>query len=122
MRIRINPKASEPLYIQIYDSVVAAIAEGEIQAGEQLPSSRRLAMDLQINYITVNKAYALLESEGFVVTNKKRVEVLDPTDEVRKDFLLRWKNTETLMITEARAKKVSKAELLDMFESIKKSL
>ncbi len=122
MKIVLNPKSSEPLYIQIYDAIVSLIASGEIAQGDILPSTRRLAKDLRINYITVNKAYDLLESEGFARTNNKRVEVLSPTDESRKEFIQRWKNTEAMMMTEAKAKKIPKSKMVEIFEDFLKSL
>lgn len=122
MKIMLNPKAPEPIYVQIYDSVVALIASGELMPGDILPSSRKLAKDLQINYITVNKAYDLLESEDFIRTEKKKVEVQSPSEDSRREFLERWKNTESMMITEARAKKIKKSELAKMFKDIMNSI
>lgn len=122
MKIVLNPKSSEPLYVQIYDAIVSLIASGEIAQGDILPSTRLLAKDLRINYITVNKAYALLESEGFARTNNKRVEVLSPTDESRKEFIQRWKSTEAMMLTEAKAKKIPKSKMVEIFEDFLKSL
>ncbi len=53
--------------MQIRDQLVEAIACGELVAGDGLPSVRRLASDLGINLHTVNKAYALLRDEGYLV-------------------------------------------------------
>ena len=57
----------DPLYRQIRDEVVRGIAQGELAPGDALPSVRNLASDLGINLHTVNKAYALLRDEGFVL-------------------------------------------------------
>ena len=67
MLIRINKTSEEPLYLQIRAQIIAAIARQEIVAGEALPSVRSLASDLGINLHTVNKAYAVLRDEGYVV-------------------------------------------------------
>ncbi len=67
MILRIDQTSSEPLYLQIRGQIVAAIARGELLAGDGLPSVRRLASDLGINLHTVNKAYAVLRDEGYLV-------------------------------------------------------
>ena len=48
------------------------IAKGEIEAGEQLPSIRELAAQLQINSRTVVKAYEELDRAGLVVMQQGR--------------------------------------------------
>jgi GntR family transcriptional regulator len=60
-----------PLYQQIRDRVVEQIAAGGLSAGSPLPSTRQLAIDLGINFHTVNKAYDLLRQQGLLVVNRK---------------------------------------------------
>lgn len=122
MRITIEPKSTEPIYIQIYDSIVALIASGELAPGDVMPSTRSLAKDLRINYITVNKAYNLLESEGFIRTEKRRTEVILPSEDSKKEFVKRWRNTETMMMREAKAKRLTEGEIREMFGEFINSL
>ena len=67
MVIRIDQMGKVPIYQQIRNEIVAAIAAGEVRPGDQLPSVRSLAGDLGINLHTVNKAYAILRDEGYVL-------------------------------------------------------
>ena len=67
MFMRIDQALPDPLYRQIRDEIVRGIAQGELAPGDALPSVRNLAGDLGINLHTVNKAYALLRDEGFVL-------------------------------------------------------
>lgn len=67
MIIRIDQSSETPLYLQIRDQLVAAIARKELLPGDGLPSVRRLASDLGINLHTVNKAYAVLRDEGYLI-------------------------------------------------------
>ena len=67
MFIRIDQALPDPLCRQIRDEIVRGIAQGELAPGDALPSVRNLASDLGINLHTVNKAYALLRDEGFVL-------------------------------------------------------
>lgn len=66
MILRINLASEEPLYLQIRQQVVEAIAVGELAPGDRLPAVRQLAGELGINMHTVNKAYAVLRDEGFI--------------------------------------------------------
>ena len=47
-----------------------AIADGRLTRGEQLPTVRSLAVDLQINPNTVARAYNELEIRGIVSTQQ----------------------------------------------------
>lgn len=44
------------------------ILSGELEEGQQLPSIRALASDLRISVITTKRAYAELETQGFIET------------------------------------------------------
>ena len=72
MIITIDETASEPLYKQIHDQVIAGIATGQLEPGMSLPSVRSLASDLGINLHTVNKAYSVLRQEGFVKLDRRK--------------------------------------------------
>lgn len=67
MYLVVDHASSIPIYQQIRAEVVAAIARGELQPGDRLPSVRMLASDLGVNLHTVNKAYAMLRDEGYLV-------------------------------------------------------
>lgn len=55
---------------QLFYAMRDLILEGQIQSGEALPSTRWLAKDMGISRSTVNEAYAMLETEGFIVTHQ----------------------------------------------------
>lgn len=67
MILRIDQTDQTPVYQQIRDQVVAAIAHGELVAADRLPSVRALASDLGVNLHTVNKAYAVLRDEDYLL-------------------------------------------------------
>lgn len=67
MILRIDQTSPEPVYLQIRDEIVAAIARGELLPADRLPSVRALASDLGINLHTVNKAYSVLRDEGYLL-------------------------------------------------------
>lgn len=65
-RLALSPTSGVPLYRQLMDAVRAEIAAGRIGVGRLLPSVRTVAKDLEINPMTVSKAYSQLEAEGTV--------------------------------------------------------
>lgn len=72
MKFKINLESEIPVFRQIRNSIVMGIAEGELLAGEQLPSVRDLAQDTGLNHMTINKAYNLLKTEGFIISDKRK--------------------------------------------------
>ena len=86
MIIRIDQKSEEPLYLQLRGQIIAAIATGELEPGAALPSVRALASDLGINLHTVNKAYAVLRDEGYVLMRgRSGAYIADPCEDDRAD-------------------------------------
>lgn len=57
---------SQPIYQQLRERTIARILSGELGEGEALPSVRQIAVDMQINPITVSKAYQMLVDEALV--------------------------------------------------------
>lgn len=58
---------SGPLYRRIYRSVASAVLDGRLTPGTRLPSTRSLAAQLGVARGTVDTAYQMLASEGYVV-------------------------------------------------------
>ena len=69
MLLRLDFSGDAPIYQQIRDQVVAAIASGELRPGERLPTIRALAEECGINMMTASKAYQLLKAEGYITSS-----------------------------------------------------
>lgn len=67
---RLDNKSGVPVYRQLIDQVLVAIASGGLNAGDQLPTVRQLAVDLSINPNTVVRAYKELEIRGMLTTQQ----------------------------------------------------
>lgn len=61
-----------PVWIQIKNRIAYLIGSGAFVPGDRLPTVRALAVDLDISYNTVNRAYMDLEREGYISTRKGR--------------------------------------------------
>ena len=59
-----------PLYRQLIDQVQAAIATEALLPGDQLPTVRQVAVDLEINPNTVMRAYREMEIRGILDTQQ----------------------------------------------------
>lgn len=68
--IVIDYKDKRPLYEQIYAKFRNLILLNVLEKDVQLPSVRNLAMELSINPNTIQKAYAMLEQNGFIYSVK----------------------------------------------------
>ena len=68
MNILISNSGEKPIYEQITSQLKNLIIQGELAAGQALPSMRLLAKELRISVITTKRAYEELEREGFVQT------------------------------------------------------
>ncbi|MBN1164416.1 MAG: GntR family transcriptional regulator [Candidatus Krumholzibacteriota bacterium] len=68
MFIVISHTNPDPMYVQVMEQVKDAVARGELQTGEKLPSIRELSRDLSISPITIKRAYRDLEREGYIFT------------------------------------------------------
>src|SRR5690242_1460536 len=63
---------NQPIYRQLRDRVVAMILEGALTEGDPLPSVRTVAVDYQVNPLTVLKGYQELVDEELVESRRGR--------------------------------------------------
>lgn len=96
MVIEVDPESEVPLYQQIRDRVVEAIAAGLLRPGQALSSVRALAGAFGINVATVAKAYDGLRRDGLIRTSSKSGSVVargpgsgDPSPPVLADWSTR---------------------------------
>ncbi|WP_043311184.1 PLP-dependent aminotransferase family protein [Pseudomonas sp. ML96] len=69
---------STPLYRQLYERVRGAIAAGSLGPGDRLPSARALAKELGVARGTIELAYSLLTSEGYLLARGQAGTVVNP--------------------------------------------
>ena len=66
--IHLDYRDSRPIYQQVKDNLRRMMVTGVLLPGDKLPSVRTLAGQLSINPNTIQRAYAELEAEGYVVS------------------------------------------------------
>ena len=116
MIIRIDELSDIPIYLQLRNQIVMGISSGELEAGEKLPTVRDLALEMGINTMTVSKAYQLLKTEGYIMTDRKNGARI--RTEIKKEAYISDANKTELkrIVSEARISGVEKQELLRLVE------
>ena len=70
--IVIDYQNRKPIYEQIVERFQMLIVKGILEADSQMPSVRTLASELSINPNTIQKAYTILEQQGYIYPVKGR--------------------------------------------------
>ena len=70
--ISIDYQSKLPLYEQVARRFQTLILKGVLEPDAQMPSVRTLAVELSINPNTIQKAYAMLEQQGYIYPVKGR--------------------------------------------------
>ncbi|MDB5387550.1 MAG: ytrA 1 [Planctomycetaceae bacterium] len=64
LQFEVQPSSGVPIYRQVMDQVRALVAGEKLKPGDVLPSIRQVAAALEVNMMTISKAYARLEADG----------------------------------------------------------
>lgn len=110
LALEIDIKSPEPAYRQIADQIRHWLVEGNLAAGEALPSVRRLAIELMVHHNTVAEAYRCLAEEGWLDLSqgkaakvRERETQLPSNAEDREEMFSRFSRRLRLLIAEMRA-------------------
>jgi GntR family transcriptional regulator len=88
-RLFLDAGSGVPVYRQLIDQVLVGIASGALRGGDQLPTVRQVAVDLQINPNTVLRAYRELEIRGTLTTHQGTGTFVAPEPQPAEDEALR---------------------------------
>jgi len=100
-----------PIYQQIRNQVVLAVAKEILKPGDALPTVRQLAQDIGVNPMTVNKAYALLKDEGLIIIDRRHGAQISDCGKGDIVFNQDFDNRLELLISEARMRGATKQEI-----------
>ncbi|GAB3479075.1 GntR family transcriptional regulator [Nocardiopsis coralliicola] len=116
MILSIDLDSEVPIYQQLRDRVVEAVASGELREGSRLPPTRTLGADLGVNFHTVNKAYDQLRREGLLRINRKTGAVIqrDPASgPPPPEFAAEWEERLATLLAEATAQGLTGGDVAD---------
>lgn len=72
MLLAINPSSPTPIYEQLIAAIRREITQGNLRAGDRLPSAAELAEGLSLNRNTVLRAYRELAQAGVLELRRGR--------------------------------------------------
>lgn len=116
MLLSIEPDGPVPIYQQIRDQIIEAIAAGLQPAGSGLPSTRQLAVDLGVNFHTVNKSYDQLRQEGLLRISRKTGAVVQrdaSSGPPRPDWAQEWAVRLRTLLAEATAQGLPAQDIIE---------
>ena len=109
-----------PIYEQIAEKLQVLINKGILEENEQMPSVRKLAMDLSINPNTIQRAYALLESKGYIYPIKGRGNFVSPKDNFIDEEKEQFYRELKVQLQQGIDMNISLAEVMERIEKIYK--
>lgn len=120
MILTLDFSSEVPIYIQIRNEMVQAIANGELADGDKLPTVRALALEVGINAMTVNKAYQLLKQEGYIITDRRNGATVSLKNKTAKKEQARLLLREKLkhIVAEAKLGGLTKEEIREEVENL----
>lgn len=116
--ISIDYQSRTPIYEQIVERFQTLILKGVLEPDTQMPSVRSLAVKLSINPNTIQKAYTLLEQQGYIYPVKGRGNfIADATT------LLQQKKAYYLELLEQDLRQskdfgITKADCIDLIQNV----
>lgn len=118
MIIELDMNSSTLIYVQLRNQIVMGIGRGELKLGESLPTVRQLAQDIGVNTMTVNKAYQILKTEGYIKIDRRHGAIV--SDNIDMDIVFREKleNELELLLAEAAINGMDKNDFLSMCNEI----
>ena len=116
MKIVISNTANMPIYEQIVNQIRDAVINGELKAGEGMPSIRVLAKELTVSVITTKRAYEELEKEGLIrsVAGKGFYVCESNKDYLKERQLMMLEKRLAELISDARQAGMSCRDFVDM--------
>ena len=120
LKINIMPQGTLAIYEQVVNQLKNAIVNGDLKAGEALPSIRNLAADLSVSVITTKRAYEELEKEGLIrsVAGKGFYVCEYNTDYLMERQLMMIEKRLGEVIYEVKHAGISKEDFLEMAETL----
>ncbi|WP_030913822.1 GntR family transcriptional regulator [Streptosporangium amethystogenes] len=121
MHLTLDLDSEVPIYQQIRDRVVEAIARRQAREGDPLPSTRQLAADFGINFHTVNKSYDLLRQQGIIRINRKSGAVIRrdaDTGPPEAGFIDDWEERMRVLLAEATVHGLDRDDVIRRCEAI----
>lgn len=122
--IKIDATSNKPLYEQIVDNIKSSYVKGYLKPGDEIPSVRKMALQLSVTPNTVAKAYQELERCKVIVTIRGKGTYISAESDIRIDDekLKNIRNELTTQVVELTYMGLGRDEIIDMIDEIYKEI
>ena len=114
---QLDLKSGKPICDQIVSGFIKMKALGVISSGDQLPSVRSLAVEFSVNPNTIQKAYAILESQGIIYSVKGKGSFVSDDNNGQQAILNSARNDFKNAVISALQLGLNKEELFHIIEN-----
>ena len=116
--LTVNFSSRTPVYQQLYDDVIRLVSLGVLKSDTKLPPVRILATELGINPNTVQKAYKMLEKDGYIYSTVGRGSLVSNKLDQNQAEKIQAKNDLKESIDKAYKKGITKDEMIELVDEI----
>lgn len=116
--LTVNLSSRTPVYQQLYDDVIRLVSLGVLKSDTKLPPVRILATELGINPNTVQKAYKMLEKDGYIYSTVGRGSFVSNKLDQNQAEKIQAKNDLKESIDKAYKKGITKDEMIELVDEI----
>lgn len=116
--LTVNFSSRTPVYQQLYDDVIRLVSLGVLKSDTKLPPVRILATELGINPNTVQKAYKMLEKDGYIYSTVGRGSFVSNKLDQNQSEKIQAKNDLKESIDKAYKKGITKDEMIELVDEI----
>lgn len=116
--LTVNFSSRTPVYQQLYDDVIRLVSLGVLKSDTKLPPVRILATELGINPNTVQKAYKMLEKDGYIYSTVGRGSFVSNKLYQNQAEKIQAKNDLKESIDKAYKKGITKDEMIELVDEI----
>lgn len=116
--LTVNFSSRTPVYQQLYDDVIRLVSLGVLKSDTKLPPVRILATELGINPNTVQKAYKMLEKDGYIYSTVGRGSFVSNKLDQNQAEKIQTKNDLKESIDKAYKKGITKDEMIELVDEI----
>ena len=116
--LTVNFSSRTPVYQQLYDDVIRLVSLGVLKSDTKLPPVRILATELGINRNTVQKAYKMLEKDGYLYSTVGRGSFVSNKLDQNQAEKIQAKNDLKESIDKAYKKGITKDEMIELVDEI----
>lgn len=115
MNFEIDNKS--PIYLQIIKHIKQKIVIGELNPGDTIPSRREMALELNVNLNTVQRAYKEMGEMGIINTFKNYQSNVTNDENILNNIKMELVDESLeLFIENMKAIKISKEEVLEIIK------